>query len=124
VSEIWSGTRYDVIARYDTSGDFATLIVRDSARREWNTTRVPTPARRVYRLDTPDVDTNAVRALARAFDESSLYSGVARTVLGPARARATIVRVSAPVHRATPARRARSASRPVSRRLDHRKRAR
>ena len=33
-SEVWDGPRYNVVARYDTSGDFATLVVRDSARRE------------------------------------------------------------------------------------------
>src|SRR5262249_14484866 len=29
-SEVWAGPGYDVIARYDTSGEFATLVVRDS----------------------------------------------------------------------------------------------
>jgi hypothetical protein len=120
VSEIWSGPRYDVVAQYDTSGDFATLVVRDSARRDWKATRLPTPARRVYRLDAPDVDTTAVHALARAFDESSLYSGAARTVRGPARAPVPVVQVSHLVRRATSMRHARSASRPAPHRLDHR----
>jgi hypothetical protein len=84
-SEVWSSPRYDVIARYDTSGEFATLIVRDSSRHEWNAGRLPTPTRRVYRLDVPEVDTAARRGLARAFDESTLYSGSARTVIGPRR---------------------------------------
>jgi hypothetical protein len=84
-SEVWSSPQYDVIARYDTSGEFATLIVRDSARHEWNAGRLPTPTRRVYRLDVPEVDTAARRGLARAFDESTLYSGSARTVIGPRR---------------------------------------
>jgi hypothetical protein len=83
-SEVWRGPRYDVVAHYDTSGDFATLIVRDSSKREWPAGRLPTPARRVYRLDTPDVDSVARRGLARAFDESTLYSGSARTVSRPA----------------------------------------
>jgi hypothetical protein len=91
LSEIWTGPRYDVIARYDSTGDFATLVVRDSAKHEWNAARLPTPARRVYRLDTPDVDSTARRALARAFDESTLYSGAARTVLGPRHARPRVV---------------------------------
>lgn len=90
-SEIWRGTRYDVITRYDTSGDYATLVIRDSTKREWNAGRLPTPARRVYRLDAPDVDTAARRGLARAFDESTLYSGAARTVLGPARPRTPLI---------------------------------
>lgn len=94
VSEIWSGPRYDVVARYDSSGEFATLVVRDSTKREWSAARLPTPARRVYRLDTPDVDTTAVRGLARAFDESTLYSGAARTVWGPPRGRVRLIPAS------------------------------
>jgi hypothetical protein len=83
-SEVWTGSRYDVITRYDTTGDYATLVIRDSTRREWSAGRLPTPARRVYRLDAADVDAAARRGLARAFDQSTLYSGAARTVIGPA----------------------------------------
>ena len=90
-SEVWSGPRYDVIARYDTSGDYATLMVRDSSKKEWLAGRLPTPTRRVYRLDITNVDSTVRRGLARAFDESTLYSGSARTVLGPGRGRPRIV---------------------------------
>jgi len=90
-SEVWNGPRYDVIAHYDTSGDFATLVVRDSAKREWPAGRLPTPTRRVYRLDITTIDTTVRRGLARAFDQSTLYSGSARTVLGPPRGRPRIV---------------------------------
>ena len=90
-SEVWRGPRYDVIAHYDTSGEYATLVVRDSAKKEWPAGRLPTPTRRVYRLDITNVDTTVRRGLARAFDESTLYSGSARTVLGPARGRPRIV---------------------------------
>jgi len=103
-SEIWGGTRYEVVARYDTSGEFATLIVRDSASHEWRAARLPTPARRVFRLDTPGVDSAARRALSRAFDESTLYSGVARTVLGPRRARGRVVLIPASVRQSGPVR--------------------
>jgi len=103
-SEMWTGPRYDVIARYDTSGEYATLVVRDSARNEWPAGRLPTPTRRVYRLDATGVDTAARRGLTRAFDESTLYSGSARTVIGPRRGRShlTLTRWSrstgTPVH--------------------------
>ena len=90
-SEVWRGPRYDVIAHYDTSGEYATLVVRDSAKKEWPAGRLPTPTRRVYRLDITNVDTTVRRGLARAFDESTLYSGSARTVLGPTRGRPRIV---------------------------------
>jgi hypothetical protein len=87
-SEIWTGSGYDVVAQYDATGEFATLIVRDASRREWRAARLPTPARRVFRLDALGVDSTSRRALARAFDESTLYSETARTVSGPRRPRA------------------------------------
>ena len=90
-SEVWKGPRYDVIAHYDTSGEYATLVVRDSAKKEWPAGRLPTPTRRVFRLDITSVDTMVRRGLARAFDQSTLYSGSARTVLGPRRVRSRIV---------------------------------
>ena len=104
VSEIWSGKPYDVLARYDSSGDFATIVVRDSAQNEWNAGRVPTPARRVYRLDMPRVDSSTRHALARAFDEATLYSGTARTVSGPARRSPVITLVSRPIRQPAAAR--------------------
>jgi hypothetical protein len=115
LSEIWTGPRYDVVARYDSTGDFATLVVRDSASNEWNAARLPTPARRVYRLDTPDVDSTAREALARAFDESTLYSGSARTVQGPPRRRPDVVLASWTARRIPPVR---GTSRLSHRRLD------
>lgn len=90
-SEVWRGGGYDVVAKYDSSGEFATLIVRDSSRQEWRAARLPTPARRVFRLDSPRVDSASRHALARAFDESTLYSGTARTVSGPRRSRSRVV---------------------------------
>jgi hypothetical protein len=115
-SEVWDGRGYDVIARYDTSGEYATLVVRDSSRNEWLAGRVPAPARRVYRLDLPDVGAETRRGLARAFDESTLYSGSARTVLGPRRSRSRVV--VARWSRATSTPSARAISRPVSHLLD------
>jgi hypothetical protein len=114
-SEIWKGARYDVVAHYDSTGEYALLVVRDSAHHEWNAARLPTPARRVYRLDTPDVDSTARQALARAFDESTLYSGSARTVVGPPRARPRVILVNgAPREAAEP----RQTLRLKNRRLD------
>lgn len=100
-SEIWGGNRYDVVARYDSTGDYATIVVRDSARNEWTAGRLPTPARRVYRLDGSPVDSTARRALSRAFDESTLYSGSARTVSGQRRARPAIVLTTAAAPRSS-----------------------
>jgi hypothetical protein len=94
LSEVWGGPPYDVVARYDSTGEFATIVVRDTAQNEWTAGRLPTPARRVYRLDGSAVDSSARRALARAFDESTLYSANARTVAGPTRRRPRLVRAS------------------------------
>jgi hypothetical protein len=104
LSEIWVGKPYDVLARYDSSGDFATIVVRDSAQNEWNAGRVPTPARRVYRLDSPAVDSSTRHALARAFDDATLYSGTARTVSGPARRAPVVTLVSRPIRHPAAAR--------------------
>jgi len=98
LSEVWRGTSYDVVARYDSTGEFATLIVRDSAKQEWRAARLPTPARRVFRLDSPRFDSTARRALARAFDESTLYSETARTVSGPRRLRPRALLTAAASH--------------------------
>ena len=115
-SEVWRGPRYDVIAHYDTSGEYATLVVRDSAKNEWPAGRLPTPTRRVYRLDITNVDTKVRRGLARAFDESTLYSGSARTVLGPARGRPRIVLARWSRAESTPARVVSGAGRGATRR--------
>lgn len=115
VSEVWSGRPYDVLARYDSSGDFATIVVRDSAQNEWNAGRVPTPAGRVYRLDTPAVDSSTRHALARAFDDATLYSGTARTVRGPAPRRPIVTLASRPTRQAPVAR---STSRHRAARID------
>ena len=78
----WTGAAYDVVARDDSSGEGAQVAMR-AGPNEWIVARVPSPVRRVYRLDTLADDSAAVRALSRAFDESSLYSGEARTALRP-----------------------------------------
>jgi len=115
-SEVWRGPRYDVIAHYDTSGEYATLVVRDSAKKEWPAGRLPTPTRRVYRLDITNVDTTVRRGLARAFDVSTLYSGSARTVLGPTRGRPRIVLARWSRAESTPARVVSGAGRGATRR--------
>ena len=115
-SEVWNGKSYDVIARYDTSGEYATIVVRDSSRNEWPAGRFPTPTRRVYRLDLSNVDAEARRGLARAFDESTLYSGSARTVLGPRRGRSRFALARWSRGTSTPPLHA--ISRPISHRLD------
>ena len=78
----WTGSAYDVVARDDSTGEGAQVALR-AGPNEWIVAEVPSPVRRVYRLDTGVRDSAALRALSRAFDESSLYSGEARTALLP-----------------------------------------
>lgn len=59
------------------------LVLRDSAGHVWPAGNVPWPSRWLVRLDRPPIDSATRRALARAFDESALYSEDARTVSRP-----------------------------------------
>jgi len=76
----WRGRRYDVLVREDSLDENLQLIVRRGPN-EWRVTSVPTPVRRVIRLDDPPLPIETLRALRRAFDESALYSGESRTAL-------------------------------------------
>lgn len=86
----WTGERYDVLSREDSSGEGATILLRHSPN-EWSVTRVPLPVRRVHRLDTPAAGEATLAALRRAFEESALYSGEARTAAVPARPLARMI---------------------------------
>ena len=77
--DVWRNARYDVVVRYDSTGEAARLVIRDTTSREWVVGRVPSPAQRVFWLDQPPIDTIARRALGRAFDESALYDESVRS---------------------------------------------
>jgi hypothetical protein len=77
--DVWRHGRYDVVARYDSGGRSSRVVLRDSTSREWVMGRVPAPARRIFWLDEPPVDSITRRALARAFDESVLYDESVRS---------------------------------------------
>jgi hypothetical protein len=53
--------------------------VRDVGGREWRVGRFPSPTRRLYWLDRPQLDSAGRRALVRAFNESALYGDDARS---------------------------------------------
>jgi len=86
----WTGEGYDVLSREDSSGEGATIVLRHSPN-EWSVTRVPLPVRRVHRLDTPAAGEATLAALRRAFEESALYSGEARTAAVPVRPLARLI---------------------------------
>ena len=103
--DVWRRTGYDVVVRYDAAGGPAHLVVRDSTSREWAVGAIPSPASRIVWLDSPPIDSLTRRALARAFDESSLYDESVRTaslrVTPPRGARALRPpRLARPAHRA------------------------
>jgi hypothetical protein len=79
----WERHGLSVVARYDATGDRATLAMLDSAGREWRVARISAPAYSLLWLDTPPLDPYTRRALTRAFDEAALYSEQSRTAFGP-----------------------------------------
>ena len=83
LSDRWTRPDAEVAARYDTT-ELAALVLRGGAR-EWTVTRVPSPVRQLWWLHAPPVDRATRRALARAFDESALYSEETRVVSAPRR---------------------------------------
>jgi hypothetical protein len=84
----WERPGLSVVTRYDATGDRATLVMLDSAGREWPVARISAPAYSLLWLDAPPLDPATRRALTRAFDEAALYSEQSRTALGPRRERA------------------------------------
>jgi hypothetical protein len=93
-TDVWRDQRYDVVASYDSQGEQATLAIAAS-RKTWALTRLPAPVRRVHRLDSSGIDLATRKAVARAFDESALYSGEGRTTFAPLK-RPTVVPVLRP----------------------------
>ena len=82
IDESWDreGAMPGVTARLDTAERIVTLVVRDSAQREWKAARVPPPVEWILWLDVPPLDSAARRGLKRAFDEAALYSDDTRIV--------------------------------------------
>lgn len=74
----WQGNGYAVLARYDTSGEFATLSIADSTKREWPLGSAHGPLNRIDWLDRPPIGADERRALMRAFNAASLYGADTR----------------------------------------------
>jgi hypothetical protein len=69
----WRQPGYQVIARYDTSGEIARLSIADTANREWPIAEVSSPIQRIDWLDRPAVSVPDRRALVRAFNDAASY---------------------------------------------------
>ena len=107
--EVWRHGAYEVVVRYDSLTLAARLVLRDSTSREWTVGRVPAPATRIFWLDRPAIDSAARHALARAFDESSLYDEAVRTATFRTQGHRQSPRLHLARHRARPQSRARPA---------------
>ena len=82
LDETWdrSGGRAGIVARHDTVEQIVTLVLRDSANREWKAAHVPPPVEWILWLDDPALDSASRRGLKRAFDDAALYSDDTRIV--------------------------------------------
>ena len=91
---------YDILARYDSAAETAQLSLSNHVR-EWPVRMVAAPVLHVFWLDRPPIDSMQRKALARAFDEASLYDETTRTVRDGARRqpRAHFVAARAVTHR-------------------------
>ena len=92
--QVWRHSRYEVVARQDSSASVARLLLRDSTSREWPVGHVPVPTPRILWLDQPPIDSATRRALSRAFDESALYDETVRSASLRRRASGALVRLA------------------------------
>jgi hypothetical protein len=98
----WERPGLSVVTRYDATGDRATLVMVDSAGREWPVARISAPAYSLLWLDAPPLDPATRRALTRAFDEAALYSEQSRTALLTRRQGVPQLAAAAPLSPRTP----------------------
>lgn len=75
----WSRTEYQVLARPADNAEVIAIELVDKPRsgapRHWPIATVPAPAYQLIALDATPLDSNTRRALARAFDQSTVLNG-------------------------------------------------
>jgi hypothetical protein len=74
----WRTPTYTVLARYDTSGERASLSLADSTKREWALGDASGPFHRIDWLDRPPVSDKERAALRHAFNAAANYDENAR----------------------------------------------
>ena len=84
-SDHWKHGAYTVRVDYVPESNSARASIVDSTGRSFGLGTISAPARRIYWLDAPEVDSTTRAALIRAFDEAALYSEDARTAMTPER---------------------------------------
>jgi hypothetical protein len=100
----WDGAGYQVLARYNTSGETARISINDSSRREWPLVTVKAPLRRIDWLDRPAVSDGDRHALVHAFDEAATYGEATRVAVVGAPAILSLVTRSGTSHASLQAR--------------------
>src|SRR6185437_16390449 len=58
----WTRAGYDVVARYDSSGETARLTIADGRHREWPVAMISSPIQRIEWLDQPALSASDRRA--------------------------------------------------------------
>jgi hypothetical protein len=76
--DTWDHRTYSVLARYDTLGEEARILLLDSTRREWPVTTLLGPVRDVAWLDDPPISETDRRNLLRAFNTADAYDQSSR----------------------------------------------
>lgn len=84
----WRRPGYDVIARYDSTGERAHLAIRDSMHAEWPIATVSAPVHHMFWLDGAGVDSAQRIGLRRAFEGASLYDENTRSAAARGSSRA------------------------------------
>ncbi len=64
----WRHSRYDVIARFDTTRRETEVVLRDLRHREWTLGYVDSPVPRIFWLDEPRIDARVRTAISHAFE--------------------------------------------------------
>jgi len=85
MSDHWKHGAYTVRVDYLPDGNSARASLVDSTGHRFGLGTISSPARRIYWLDAPEVDSTTRAALIRAFDEAALYSEDTRTAMTPPR---------------------------------------
>src|SRR5581483_10393065 len=93
-ADVWTGSSYRVIARYDTAGQTARLALADASHREWPLAAMLAPVHRIDWLDRPMLGMADRKALLRAFNAAASYDESARVASGPARPEAAGARTA------------------------------
>ncbi|MDQ6830110.1 MAG: hypothetical protein M3081_14735 [Gemmatimonadota bacterium] len=76
---LWHHGRLQLVAHDEPDASGSSIVLVDSALRRWPAGRVSAPVWRVYWLDGSSIDSVALGALSRAFDDAALYSDDTRT---------------------------------------------